>query len=115
MAVRLGRRDRTLLLVAIRTDLRSSELTGLRRGDVVLAGAGAQVRCIGKSRKTRSTPQRPDVVPVLASWVNERGSDQAAFVFPMRHDPGRGTAALRASVPETSPDGGSGARATTRM
>jgi site-specific recombinase XerD len=78
----LGRRDRTLLLVAIRTGLRNSELTGLRRGDVVLAGTGSHVRCLGKGRKTRRTPLHPEVVPVLASWLDERGGDPGAFVFP---------------------------------
>jgi len=45
----IGRRDRTLLLVAAWTGLRSCELTGLRRGDVTL-GTGANVRCYGKGR-----------------------------------------------------------------
>ena len=39
-----GRRDWTLLLVAVQTGLRLSELIGLRCGDVVL-GTGAHVRC----------------------------------------------------------------------
>ena len=77
----LGRRDRTLLLVAVRTGLRSCELTALRRVDVVL-GTGAHVRCHGKGRKTRCTPLHPDVVPVLASWLGELAADPTAFVFP---------------------------------
>jgi integrase len=32
----IGRRDRTLLLVAVKTGLRSCELLGLRRADVIL-------------------------------------------------------------------------------
>lgn len=77
----LGRRDRTLLLVAVRTGLRSFELTGLQRVDVVL-GNGAHVRCHGKGRKTRCTPLCPDVVPVLASWLGERDAEPKTFVFP---------------------------------
>jgi len=77
----LGRRDRTLLLLAVRTGLRSSELTGLRRVDVAL-GIGAHVRCNGKGRKSRCTPLHPDVVPILKSWLNERNPDPAAPVFP---------------------------------
>ena len=46
----IGRRDRALLLMAIQTGLRVSELIGLRRDDVVL-GTGAHVRCEGKGRK----------------------------------------------------------------
>ena len=44
-----GRRDHGLLLVAVQTGLRLSELTGLQRADVVL-GTGAHVRCVGKGR-----------------------------------------------------------------
>ena len=43
----VGRRDRALLLVAIQTGLRVSELIGLRRQSVVL-GKGAHVRCEGE-------------------------------------------------------------------
>jgi len=50
-----GRRDRALLLVAIQTGLRVSELTGLDCGDVTL-GTGANVRCEGKGRKHRAVP-----------------------------------------------------------
>lgn len=77
----IGRRDRTLLLVAVRTGLRSSELTALRRADVIL-GTGAHVRCHGKGRKTRCTPLHPDVVPHLKSWLDEQDTDPAAPVFP---------------------------------
>ena len=50
-----GRRDAALLLVAVETGLRLSELIGLRCEDVVL-GHGAHVRCEGKGRKERCTP-----------------------------------------------------------
>jgi site-specific recombinase XerD len=46
----LGRRDRTLLLVALQTGLRVSELTGLRWQDVSL-DTGAHVCCQGKTRE----------------------------------------------------------------
>jgi integrase/recombinase XerD len=46
----IGSRDRTLLLVAVQTGLRNSELTTLRRQDVML-GPGAHVRCLGKGRR----------------------------------------------------------------
>jgi integrase len=42
-----GRRDHAVLLVAVQTGLRVSELTGLLRSDVIL-GTGADVRCTGK-------------------------------------------------------------------
>jgi integrase len=77
----IGRRDRTLLLVAVRTGLRSSELTALRREDVAL-GTGAHVRCHGKGRKTRCTPLHPDIVPTLKSWLDEQDPDPGTLVFP---------------------------------
>ena len=48
-----GRRDHALLLLALQTGLRASELVGLRCGDVVL-GTGAHIRCMGKGRKERA-------------------------------------------------------------
>ena len=77
----IGRRDRTILLVAIQTGLRNGELTALRRDHIAL-GAGAHVRCCGKGRKTRCTPLRSDVVPVLGSWLAEQATDPATLVFP---------------------------------
>ena len=46
-----GRRDRALLLLALQTGLRVSELIGLDRRDVVL-GTGAHVRCQGKGARS---------------------------------------------------------------
>ncbi|MGA7949298.1 MAG: tyrosine-type recombinase/integrase [Thiobacillaceae bacterium] len=66
----IGRRDRALLLLALRTGLRASELLGLRGQDFVL-GAGAHVRCMGKGRKERCTPLRKNTVAVLRSWLRE--------------------------------------------
>jgi integrase/recombinase XerD len=78
----IGRRDRTLLLVAVQTGLRNSEITSLRRQDVEL-GIGAHVRCIGKGRKMRCTPLRPDVVAVLKEWLSQQqGGRPEDPVFP---------------------------------
>ena len=51
----LGRRDYTLLLLAVQTGLRLSELVDLNR-DAIFLGRGAHVRCLGKGRKERATP-----------------------------------------------------------
>src|SRR5689334_9609370 len=51
----LGRRDHALLLLAVQTGLRVSELIGLDR-DALHLSAGAHVRVIGKGRKERCTP-----------------------------------------------------------
>jgi len=67
----IGRRDRALLLVAVQTGLRNSEITSLRRQDVEL-GVGAHVRCVGKGRKMRCTPLRSDVAAVLKQWMSQQ-------------------------------------------
>jgi len=76
-----GRRDRTLLLLAIQTGLRVSELTGLRCQDVVL-GAGAHVRCHGKGRKERCTPLRQETLAAVRRWLRERQGNPPDPVFP---------------------------------
>ena len=77
----LGRRNHALLLVAVQTGLRLSELTGLRQKDVML-GHGAYVRCEGKGRKERCTPLAKPTVKVLKAWLKEQGPDDAGFLFP---------------------------------
>ena len=76
-----GRRDRILLLVALQTGLRASELIGLRCQDVVLE-AGAHVRCTGKGRKTRCVPLRTEVVAALRHWFRERQGQPTDPLFP---------------------------------
>ena len=77
----IGRRDRAFLFVALQTGLRNSELISLRRQDVQL-GTGAHVRCLGKGRKMRCTPLRPDVTEVLAAWLSEQDGGPDDPVFP---------------------------------
>jgi integrase/recombinase XerD len=76
-----GRRDRALLLVAIRTGLRVSELTMLRRSDVRL-GTGAHLICQGKGRKQRITPLDKSTRAVLEPWLRERAGAVDGPVFP---------------------------------
>ena len=77
----IGLRDRTLLLVAVQTGLRNSELTSLRRQDVAL-GTGAHVRCLGKGRKMRCTPLGPDVIASLKEWLLRQPGAPEDPVFP---------------------------------
>jgi integrase/recombinase XerD len=77
----IGRRDHALLLVAIETGLRVSELVGLRCQDVVL-GSGAHVRCFGKGRKERVTPLTAPTVAVLRAWLQERHGEPSEPLFP---------------------------------
>jgi site-specific recombinase XerD len=76
-----GRRDKALLLLAVQTGLRVSELVGLRCKDIVL-GTGAHVRCTGKGRKERCTPLRKDTVIALRAWIQERKCDSSEPLFP---------------------------------
>jgi integrase/recombinase XerD len=77
----IGRRDQVLLVVAIQTGLRVSELIGLQRQDVRL-GRGAHVHCTGKGRKQRCTPLRKEAVKLLVAWLRECPSEPHASVFP---------------------------------
>jgi len=76
-----GRRDRTLLVLALQTGLRLSELIGLQCQDIVL-GQGAHVHCWGKGRKERCTPLRQDAVRALRAWLRERPADPTTSLFP---------------------------------
>ena len=82
----IGRRDHAILLVALQTGLRASELINLRCKDIVV-GSGAHVRCDGKGRKERCTPLRRDTVKVLEAWLRERRASDDQPLFPtMRGD-----------------------------
>lgn len=76
----VGRRDYTLMAVAMQTGLRISELLGLDCGDIVL-GTGAHVRCEGKGRKQRSVPLTEAVRSIGAAWLDERRGKPAEPVF----------------------------------
>jgi integrase/recombinase XerD len=79
----LGRRDHALMLTAIQTGLRVSELTGLRIQDLTLS-TGAHVRCEGKRRKQRSVPLTIETIAVLREWLHERQGDPSDPLFPTR-------------------------------
>jgi site-specific recombinase XerD len=78
-----GRRDRALLMLAVQTGLRLSELTGLNCGDIVL-GPGAHARCRGKGRKQRCVPLTPATTAILRVWMKERGGLPGEPAFPTR-------------------------------
>lgn len=76
-----GRRDHAFLLVAVQTGLRLSEMTGLKREDLVL-GTGAHVRVIGKGRKERCTPIAKPTLAVLSAWLREQTRGDGQILFP---------------------------------
>jgi integrase/recombinase XerD len=78
-----GRRDHAMLLLAVQTGLRISELITLNRGDINL-GAGPHVHCVGKGRKERATPLTTLTVTVLRGWLTEHGGDPHDPLFPTR-------------------------------
>jgi site-specific recombinase XerD len=75
-----GRRDHALLLLALQTGLRASELVGLRCSDVTL-GTGAHILCLGKGRKERCTPLRRDTAKLLKAWMGNHPDDNSPL-FP---------------------------------
>jgi integrase/recombinase XerD len=78
---RIGRRDHALLLVAVQTGLRVSELTGLTCADLRL-GAGRHLFCRGKNRKQRCVPLTAQTVAVLKTWLAERHGEAHDVLFP---------------------------------
>lgn len=76
-----GRRDHAILIVALQTGLRVSEIINLRRRDIV-TGTGAHIRCEGKGRKQRCTPLRQDIIKVLDVWLKERAGVDDDPLFP---------------------------------
>jgi site-specific recombinase XerD len=76
-----GRRDHAMLLLAVQSGLRLSELTAVHR-DAVILGVGAHVRVLGKGRKERATPLTKQTVAVLKAWLREIPDRADATVFP---------------------------------
>ena len=76
-----GRRDYAFILTAGQTGLRLSEMTGLKREDVIL-GTGAHVRVIGKGRKERCIPLAKSTRAVLQTWLQESPRGNGDMVFP---------------------------------
>ena len=75
-----GRRDHTMLLLAIQTGLRIGELRALTIADIRL-GHGPHVHTIGKGRKERCTPLLPKTVAILKPWLAERAGTPTEPLF----------------------------------
>ena len=80
----IGRRDYTLLLVAVQTGLRLAEIVSLDRGAVSLEVA-AHIHCVGKGRKERSTPLTRHARDALRQWLKEPDRSGGMALFPNVH------------------------------
>lgn len=77
----VGHRDHLVLLVALQTGLRASELVNLHREDIVL-GTGAHIRCEGKGRKERTTPLYRETAKLLEFWLKRQPGGDKDPLFP---------------------------------
>lgn len=77
----IGRRDHALMLLAIQTGLRASELANLSI-DQIIPGPHPLIRCIGKGRKERCIPLTRQAMDVLRAWLKERQGAPSDPVFP---------------------------------
>ncbi len=79
----LGRRDHAMLLLAVLTGVRVTELVTLTISDISL-GNGAHIKVEGKGRKRRATTLTPETVTVLRAWLTERQGQPQDPLFPTR-------------------------------
>ena len=78
----IGRRDRCVLVVALQTGFRVSELIDLKLQDVYMITESVPfLRVYGKGRKERRVPLRADSLEVLAEWLQERGETSSDSLF----------------------------------
>jgi len=76
----LGRRDYALILLAIQTGLRASELTNLRIEDIYFSTL-SYIRCMGKGRKERTVPLTKITSKVIQAWIEEQNVNQHGYLF----------------------------------
>ncbi|MCY0906700.1 tyrosine-type recombinase/integrase [Arthrobacter sp. H14-L1] len=76
-----GRRDQALLMTAVVTGMRVSELVDLTAKDAHL-DAGAYLSCQGKGRKERITPLTKSACTQLKEWMAEQHSRDTDPLFP---------------------------------
>jgi integrase/recombinase XerD len=79
----VGRRDHAMLLLAIQTGVRVSELVNLTIAQASLT-TGAHVRVIGKGNKERCAILTNETAAVLRAWLRERQGQPHQPLFPTR-------------------------------
>lgn len=77
----IGRRDHAILLFAIETGLRVSEILHVKRADLHL-DQHPHVFCLGKGRKERRTPLGKASTRTMREWLKEKWTDE--IIFPNR-------------------------------
>ena len=77
----IGRRDHALLLTMYNSGARVSEITSLKREQVVF-GATTFLELHGKGRKDRTIPLWPQTRDVLKRWFRELGEHKREMAFP---------------------------------
>jgi len=76
-----GRRDYALLLTLYNSGARVSEITGVRRDEIVL-DTPASLKLHGKGRKERAVPLWAKTAQVLRAWFRELGDKFDGLAFP---------------------------------
>lgn len=79
----LGRRDHAVLLTAVQTGMRVSELTALTCADTDF-GPAPNLHCLGKGRKHRRIPLTRPIARLLRDWLDDRHADPHDPLFPNR-------------------------------
>jgi len=77
-----GRRDKAMFVLAAQTGLRISELTSLTLDDLHLHSHAANVTCVGKGRKARTTPITQSTAAAINTYLTERRTRPGSTVFP---------------------------------
>lgn len=75
-----GRRDQALLVMAVQTGMRISEICSLTYDDIHL-GAGPHIVCTGKGRRQRLTPLTRTTVATMTSYLTERRTRPGTALF----------------------------------
>jgi site-specific recombinase XerD len=75
-----GRRDHTLLTMAVQTGLRISEMCSLTCDDIH-TGTGPYIACTGKGRRQRITPLTRTTVRIMKTYLTERRTRPGTALF----------------------------------
>jgi len=75
----IGKRDYAMILLAIRTGMRRSELCGLTEAAIDRSGKVVMLDIVGKGQKERRVPVPKDVWPVVEEWMKVKPRGEWIF------------------------------------